>query len=119
MKEYIWWQNRVTTLEQVEQQIYVESPFAHPAVTFRRNLVLSLGGYLDGDFLEDYELWLRIHRYGLRMEIIPQVMLLCREGAGRLSRNDPRYSRESFDRLRARYLAHDPRLTGHPRPLVI
>ncbi|NTW03209.1 MAG: glycosyl transferase, partial [Oscillochloris sp.] len=77
----------------------------------RREALVAAGGpYADGDFPEDYELWLRMQRAGLRMAKLPRVLLAWRESEGRASRTDPRYSRLAFDRLRARFLADDPRL---------
>lgn len=116
-REYLRWQNSCLSPADVATNIYVESPFAHPSVMFRRDLVMGLGGYADGPFPEDYELWLRMHHAGLAMAKLPRVLLAWREGEGRASRNDPRYSREAFDVLRARYLAADPRL-AQGRPLV-
>lgn len=117
-REYVRWQNECLTPEQIADNIYVESPLAHPSVMFRRAVVQQLGGYADGDFPEDYELWLRMHHAGLRMEKLPQVLLSWRESEGRASRTDGRYAREAFDRLRAGYLAQDARLRGD-RPVVI
>lgn len=108
--EYVRWQNRVLTPAQVSANIYVEAPFAHPSVMLRRDAVLALGGYADGPFPEDYELWLRMHEAGLPMAKLPRVLLAWRESPGRASRNDPRYAREAFDGLRAAFLARDPRL---------
>jgi len=114
-REYLRWQNGVITPDDVAANIYVESPFAHPSVTFRRDVMLALGGYADGPFPEDYELWLRMHHAGLLMAKLPRVLLAWRESPGRASRSDPRYSREAFDDLRARFLAADPRLSpGRP-----
>jgi GT2 family glycosyltransferase len=114
-REYLRWQNDVLSPADVAANIYVEAPFAHPAVVFRRAAVVALGGYHDGPFPEDYELWLRMHQAGLPMAKLPRVLLAWREGAGRHSRSDPRYGREAFDRLRAEYLAADPRLqSGRP-----
>jgi hypothetical protein len=116
-REYLRWQNRVLTPAQVAANMYVESPFAHPSVLFRRAAVQELGGYRDGPFPEDYELWLRMHAAGLPMAKLPRVLLAWREGEGRASRVDPRYAREAFDALRARFLAQDPRLR-QGRPLA-
>jgi glycosyltransferase involved in cell wall biosynthesis len=116
--EYMRWQNRVLTPEQVSNEIYVESPFAHPSIMFRKSLVESLGGYRKGDFPEDYELWLRMHQAGARMLKLPRDLLSWRDSGARLSRTHPSYRREAFDRLRARYLAADARLATD-RPLVI
>jgi glycosyltransferase involved in cell wall biosynthesis len=109
-REYLRWQNGVLTPEQVANEIYVESPFAHPSVLFRRDEVLRLGGYRDGPFPEDYELWLRMHAAGLPMAKHQRVLLAWREREDRTSRVDPRYARAAFDELRASFLARDPRL---------
>lgn len=116
-REYVRWQNGCLSPRDIAEEIYVESPFAHPSVMFRRNAVLALGGYRHGDFPEDYDLWLRMHHAGLAMTKLPRVLLEWRESNERLSRRDPRYARAAFDRLRARYLARDPRLASH-RPLA-
>lgn len=108
------WQNACLTPEQIATEIYVESPFVHPSVMFRRSHVLELGGYRPGDFPEDYDLWLRLHRAGRIMGKLPEILLDWRESPQRLSRTDPRCSRQAFDRLRARYLATDPRLKDRP-----
>lgn len=109
-REYVRWQNRCITPEQIACELYVESPLAHPTVMFQRRAVLEAGGYACGDFPEDYELWLRLHHRGLKMTKLPRVLLDWRDGARRASRTDSRYRREAFDRLRARYLAQDARL---------
>jgi glycosyltransferase involved in cell wall biosynthesis len=110
-QEYVRWQNDCLTPEQIAAAIYIESPFAHPSVTLRRSALAAAGGpYAEGPFPEDYELWLRMHRAGLPMAKLPRTLLAWREGPGRASRADPRYRREAFDALRARFLAEDPRL---------
>lgn len=111
-REYLRWQNRVLSPNDVAAAVYREAPFVHPTVVFRRDIVREVGGYADGPFPEDYELWLRMHRAGLQMAKLPRNLLGWREHAGRTSRRDPRYAREAFDALRARYLADDPRLRG-------
>ncbi len=116
--EYVRWQNGCLSAREIDDNIYVELPIAHPSVMFRRDAVLAAGGYLDGDFPEDYELLLRLHQSGQRMAKLPEVLLDWRDSPGRLTRTDPRYGREAFDRLRARYLAGDPRLQ-QPRKLFI
>lgn len=108
--EYERWQNAVLSPADVASNIYVEAPFAHPSVMLRRAALAALGGYHDGPFPEDYELWLRMHEAGLVMAKLPRVLLAWREREGRASRTDPRYAREAFDMLRAEFLARDPRL---------
>ncbi len=108
--EYVRWQNACLSERQIANQIYVESPFAHPAVVFRREAVVELGGYRNGPFAEDYELWLRLFHAGKRMVKLDRVLLDWRESDTRLSRTSSRYSRQAFDRLRADYLSRDGRL---------
>ncbi len=108
--EYLRWQNRLTRPVEIGANIYWESPFVHPSVMFRKELVLRLGGYRQGPFPEDYELWLRIFQAGGFMAKLPKVLLQWREHPGRVSRVDPRCSREAFDRIRAWYLGKDSRL---------
>lgn len=108
--EYMQWQNACLTGQDIEKQIYIESPFAHPSVMFRKNHVMDLGGYKDGEFPEDYELWLRLFAAGKSMMKIDEVLLDWRESESRLSRTSSRYSDAAFDFLRAKYLAKDVRL---------
>ncbi|MEM7195868.1 MAG: glycosyltransferase [Pseudomonadota bacterium] len=117
-QEYVRWQNTVRTAEAVGEQIYVESPFAHPSIMIRTKILRALGGYRCGDFPEDYDLWLRLHASGHKMGKVDSPVLLWRESSDRLSRTDSRYAREAFDRLRAMYLANDPRL-NKDRPIAI
>lgn len=118
-REYLRWQNSVLSAEDIANEIYVEAPFAHPSVAYRRSAVLKLGGYREGDFPEDYDLWLRMFHQGFRMAKIPKILADWRDGEARLSRSDPRYSRQAFDRLRAAFLARDPRLLQlEDRPLA-
>ncbi|MEG3639557.1 glycosyltransferase family 2 protein [Magnetococcus sp. PR-3] len=117
-QRYIDWQNRCLSSAHIAHEIYWEAPLANPSVMFVKETVVALGGVLEGDFPEDYELWLRLNAHGYKMEKLPQTLLKWRDSAGRLTRTHPRYSREAFDRIRARYLAKDPRL-HQGRPLVI
>jgi glycosyltransferase involved in cell wall biosynthesis/Tfp pilus assembly protein PilF len=111
-REYLRWQNGRLTPDEIDADLYVESPFAHPSVMIRRDALERAGGYLDGDFPEDYELWLRMAHAGCRMAKVGEVLLRWRDDPSRTSRTDPRYARDAFDRLRARYLAADRRVAA-------
>lgn len=104
-RSYLRWLNSLVTHEDVARDIFVESPFAHPSVMFKKDHVTELGGYRDLDGPEDYDLWLRLFLAGRRMAKVPEVLLLWREWAGRLSRNSPRYRTVKFWRLKGPYLA--------------
>ena len=109
-REYIRWQNECLTPEQIADNIFVEAPLANPSVMFRRLVFDRFGGYRDGMFPEDYEFWLRLHAAGVKLAKLPDVLLDWRDSPGRATRNDPRYSRDAFNRVRADYLARDQRL---------
>lgn len=115
---YVHWQNRCITPDDIAANIYVEAPFAHPSVMMRRHVLKTLGGYRDGPFPEDYELWLRMHHAGVRMAKVPRILLWWRERQDRTSRIDPRYARDAFDRLRARFLAQDVRVRTADRLVI-
>ena len=99
------WTNGLLTHEEIALARFVESPLAHPSVMFRRSLVERWGGYAEGAFPEDYELWLRWLDAGVRMEKLADPLLIWNDSPTRLSRRDPRYAAEAFYRVKARYLA--------------
>ncbi len=117
-QEYIRWQNQCLTSRDIVDEIYVESPIAHPSVMMRRKAYLKLGGYRQGDFPEDYDLWLRMISRGMNLAKLPQVLLKWRDYGQRTSRIDNRYHKHKFDQLRAWHLARDPRIQTR-RPLVL
>jgi glycosyltransferase involved in cell wall biosynthesis len=102
---HVEWTNSLVTSEEIALGRFVESPFAHPSVMFRKELVQKHGGYRDGNFPEDYELWLRWMDAGVVMGKVPKVLLRWRDLPDRLSRNDARYRLEAFYRMKFEYLA--------------
>mgnify|MGYP000420005723 CR=1 FL=1 len=103
--QYVRWINSLGSPDDIAMMRFVESPFAHPAVMFRRELIDHHGGYHDGTFPEDYELWLRWMDAGVRMASIPDEVLLWSDPPNRLSRSDPRYTIDAFYRMKSTYLA--------------
>jgi glycosyltransferase involved in cell wall biosynthesis len=105
---YLEWLNGLLSDEEIRREIFIESPLAHPSVTYRRELVLRLGGYQEYGWPEDYDLWMRMYLAGVRFAKLPQVLVEWREHPDRLTRTDSRYSLENFLRLKAYYLALGP-----------
>lgn len=103
---HVDWLNSLVTPEAIALNRFVESPLAHPSVMFRRELRERHGGYREGPFPEDYELWLRWIEAGVRMAKVPRTLLVWNDPPHRLSRTDARYDPEAFYRLKAGYLAH-------------
>jgi glycosyltransferase involved in cell wall biosynthesis len=102
---HVDWVNSLLTPEEIALNRFAESPLANPSVMFRRELVAKHGGYRDGDFPEDYELWLRWLDAGVRMAKVPQVLLTWHDPPKRLTRTDPRYAPEAFFRMKAEWIA--------------
>ncbi|MHC1764764.1 MAG: glycosyltransferase [Verrucomicrobiia bacterium] len=102
---HVDWINQLVAPENISLQRFVESPFAHPSVMFRRELVEPHGGYRESDFPEDYELWLRWLDAGVRMAKVPRALLTWHDSPGRLSRRSLRYRPDAFYQCKAVYLA--------------
>lgn len=101
---FVDWTNSLIEPADIERYRFVESPFIHPSVMFRRELVERFGGYRDGPFPEDYELWLRWLERGVKMAKAPEKLLEWRERPERLTRTDPRYAVDAFYRTKAPFL---------------
>ncbi len=108
LRVYLDWQNSLLSDVDIRREIFVESPLAHPSVLYRKEFVQQVGGYQDFGWAEDYDLWLRLYLAGGRFAKIAQVLLWWREGGGRLTRRDERYSQENFFRAKAHYLGRGP-----------
>jgi glycosyltransferase involved in cell wall biosynthesis len=120
---HVAWLNSLVTADEIALNRFVESPLAHPSVMFRRELVEFHGGYRDGPFPEDYELWLRWLDAGVRMAKVPRVLLRWNDPPERASRTDPRYSPEAFFATKAPWIARWLRRhglgTGDTRSLLV
>ena len=68
----------------IKKSSYLSSPMAHPAVMFRRNSVMSIGGYREG-IPEDWDLWMRLLETG-RIENLDKVIIKYRIHGNQLSR---------------------------------
>lgn len=102
---FVAWNNQLTHPQEIYHKRFVESPLIHPTVMFRKELVTAFGGYRDGNFPEDYEIWLRWLSKGVRMAKLPWIGLDWRERPTRLSRADKRYAVAAFYQTKTRYLA--------------
>jgi hypothetical protein len=111
------WQNALITPDDHRRQIFVESPLCHPSVMLRAEALARVGGFRDGPFPEDYDLWLRLDAAGFGLAKLPRVLLRWRHRPGRATLRDPRYARERFVELKAPHLAR--RLASKTRPIDV
>ena len=45
---------------EIRRKLYFFNPIAHASVMFRKDAILSIGGYMGGRYAQDYDLWLRL-----------------------------------------------------------
>jgi len=101
---YVEWTNKILTAEEHSMNRFVDCPFAHPSIIFRKSLIDCYGGYAKGILPEDFELWLRWMGQGVLMEKLPQVLLRWRDHPERASRTNLSYTPSAFQKLKAKYL---------------
>ncbi len=103
-RRYERWLNSLTTHGQIERDLFVECPLAHPALMMRRSSFEEAGCYQDHGWPEDYDLVLRLWGSGARLANVPEALLEWRERGDRLSRTDGRYAEWQFQRCKAHHL---------------
>lgn len=104
MRAYEEWQNALLTHEQIMRDLFVESPFVHPSVVVRRELLESVGGYRDMGWAEDYDLWLRLASAGVGFASLHDTLFFWRDHPERSTRTMPEYAVEAFRRCKACHL---------------
>lgn len=105
MERYLTWQNSLITGQDMYRERYVESTMTHATALFRRETLKDAGGWREGTFPEDLDLWLRLHRSGVRFAKHQEVLYLWRDHPGRETRTSPRCTPAAFHRCRAAHLA--------------
>jgi len=111
---YTEWVNGLVSEREIAREAFIECPVPHPTWMFRRDAIEALGGYRDEPWPEDLDLLYRAFAGGLRVGKVPAVLHRWRDHEARVSRSDPRYSREAFARVKARFIA-----SIHPMPAAV
>ena len=118
-QHYANWLNQLRDPESIALACYAENPMPHPTLLAHRDIWIQLDGYRDVDGPEDHDLVLRAMGKGISMGKPASIVLDWREHAGRLTRTDPRYKRESFVALSAQALVNEGgALTSKPQRAV-
>jgi glycosyltransferase involved in cell wall biosynthesis len=60
---------------QIKSTLFFRNPICHPSVMYRRDLVVSLGGYSGGLHAEDYDLWARLSLKKVKFHNIQRSLL--------------------------------------------
>lgn len=103
-QRYADWLNALVTHDDIEREVFIECPIAHPCFMMRRSAYEAVGGYSDAGWAEDYDLVMRFWAAGYHLANVPECLLMWRESAGRLSMQDERYSLARFRELKRHYL---------------
>jgi hypothetical protein len=104
MRRHVDWLNGLVTPALVGRDLLVEAPLVHPASVLRHEALERLGGWRDGPFPEDYDLWLRADEAGGALSNVALPLLLWREGPARATRQDPRYALKRHVELKCAHL---------------
>lgn len=115
---YEKWLNKLCLPEDIERELFIESPIPNPTAFFRRESYEILKGYQDPDWAEDYDLWLRAHASGIKMGKPDGVLLHWRDHEQRLTHCDSRYDNKLFMKAKAYYLARSRHLLKQRKVII-
>lgn len=101
---YVNWSNYIMDFKDILLKRFIESPIINPTVMWRKEVSDHHGSYENGDFPEDYELWLRWLEKGVKFYKLPDKVIKWYDSAYRLTRVDDRYSDEAFFTIKTKYL---------------
>jgi glycosyltransferase involved in cell wall biosynthesis len=105
MQEYVRWCNTLISNSDIYKSRFIESPVINPTAVVCRELIDKHGYYRQGNFPEDYDLWLRYMQAGAKFAKLPEVLFSWHDSGTRLTRTGPAYSTEAFYSTKAHYLA--------------
>jgi glycosyltransferase involved in cell wall biosynthesis len=115
---YEKWLNHLCHPEDIERELFIESPIPNPTAFFRREIYEQLNGYQDPDWAEDYDMWLRAHALGIKMGKPDNVILHWRDHERRLTHCDSRYDNKRFMQAKAYYLARSHHYLKHRKAII-
>jgi glycosyltransferase involved in cell wall biosynthesis len=104
MLGYESWQNSLRSHGEIMRDLFVESPFVHPSVMFRSEIIEKTGGYRALGWPEDYDLWLRMAEAGTSFARLPETLFFWRDRPQRATRTMEEYRAEAFRRCKIDFL---------------
>jgi GT2 family glycosyltransferase len=105
IRRYVEWQNGLVSAEDHARAIFVEAPVCHPSTMIRRAALDAVGGFREGPFAEDYDLWLRLIAAGWRIAKVPRILFRWHIHHRNVTFVDARLTLDALRRLRAYHLA--------------
>lgn len=104
-RRFVEWSNSLCTYEEIFYRRFIEAPIVNPSAMWRKTVMDTFGMYKEGDFPEDYEMWLRWLDAGVKIAKLSQTVLDWHDSSTRLTRTDPIYSDSAFYKIKSTYLA--------------
>lgn len=117
---YVNWSNNIMDFHDIILNQFIESPIINPTVMWRKEISDQYGSYENGNFPEDYELWLRWLQKGVQFHKLNQPVIKWHDNDHRLTRTDERYSDDAFFKIKTAYLAKWLKANNpfHPKVVV-
>lgn len=104
MIAYESWQNGLADHTLIMRDLFVESPFVHPSIMTRTEILKQSGGYHDRGGPEDYDLWLRMAASGIRFARLPDTLFFWRDHPERATRTLDEYTSSAFRSCKLHHL---------------
>ncbi len=104
MLTYVSDTNIFLTHDDIALNRFSELQVINPTIMFRKEVALRYGLYKEGDFPEDYELFLRWIEKGVKYHKLNESLLDWYDSETRLTRTDKRYSFEAFYKVKSPFL---------------
>lgn len=103
-KTFVNFTNSITTYKDIFLTRFVELLIVNPTIMFRREVGEKYGLFRNGNFPEDYELFLRWLSKGVKFAKLPEKLLDWHDSDTRLTRTDEKYSANAFYEIKTPYL---------------
>ena len=104
MLAYVNETNKLLTHDEIAINRFSELQVINPTIMFKKIIALKYGLYKEGDFPEDYEMFLRWIENGVKFHKLSETLLDWYDSETRLTRTDKRYSFEAFYKIKSSYL---------------
>jgi len=102
---YVDWVNSIQTYDEILNNRFIELPIVNPSTMWRKEVAEKHGMYKQGEFPEDYEMWLRWLNDGVKIKKLNKTVLKWYDSGNRLTRTQSIYSVSSFYKIKTKYLA--------------
>ena len=94
---------------EIRRKLYFFNPIAHSSVMFRKDAILSIGGYMGGRYAQDYDLWLRLaNESHYKFHNLPDVLMNYNHSGGDARASKYAYASAAASQWRLFVLTFNP-----------